>query len=467
MSNIKVTLKNIISLSTAEVASRFLTVIYSIYLARVLLVENFGIFGSAKYLVVYFILLSNLGTDSIGTREVAANKSNLKSIVDNLFTLRLIMGIAGYLLLSVVTYFLPKPLEEKIIILIFGINILANNALLNWVFQGLEKIDIYALRTIITNVLNFTGILLFIHSPQDLQLATIIIVTSLSFNSLLLIIYYHNKIERLSLSFQLNLWKKYISEAYPIGITFLIIGVYNFLPIILLSLMTNNLYTGLYTSVANVFLIATLLSTVVQAVYYPQFAQNQTTQDRERTFLQFSKFMFTIGTFIPLFLFVFADKVTLIFGKDYSPAMPSIRIVMIASLFSYYSGGLFCALIAWKQEKKVVFANLAGLVSTFVVNILLIPKLYDKGAAIAALIGELVVFAVLASIFYGFLKKLFILQYFKLLLIAIISTIPFLYFKLDNIQTFYLMILSVMIFVALIFLTKILSFSEIKRIIKQ
>jgi len=352
MSNIKVTLKNIISLSTAEVASRFLTVIYSIYLARVLLVENFGIFGSAKYLVVYFILLSNLGTDSIGTREVAANKSNLKSIVDNLFTLRLIMGIAGYLLLSVVTYFLPKPLEEKIIILIFGINILANNALLNWVFQGLEKIDIYALRTIITNVLNFTGILLFIHSPQDLQLATIIIVTSLSFNSLLLIIYYHNKIERLSLSFQLNLWKKYISEAYPIGITFLIIGVYNFLPIILLSLMTNNLYTGLYTSVANVFLIATLLSTVVQAVYYPQFAQNQTTQDRERTFLQFSKFMFTIGTFIPLFLFVFADKVTLIFGKDYSPAMPSIRIVMIASLFSYYSGGLFCALIAWKQEKK-------------------------------------------------------------------------------------------------------------------
>ncbi len=95
MSNIKVTLKNIISLSTAEVASRFLTVIYSVYLARVLLVENFGIFGSAKYLVVYFILLSNLGLDSVGTREVAANKSQLKMIVDNIFTLRFFYGVDG------------------------------------------------------------------------------------------------------------------------------------------------------------------------------------------------------------------------------------------------------------------------------------------------------------------------------------------------------------------------------------
>lgn len=467
MSNIKVTLKNIISLSTAELASRFLTVIYSIYLARVLLVENFGIFGSAKYLVVYFILLSNLGTDSVGTREVAANKSNFKSIVDNLFTLRLIMGLIGYFLLSVVTYFLPKPIEEKIIILIFGINILANNSLLNWVFQGLEKIDIYALRTIITNVLNFSGILIFIHSPEDLRLATIIIVVSLLFNSFLLIFYYHKKIERLNLSFQFNLWKKYISEAYPIGFTFLIIGVYNFLPIVLLSLMTNNFYTGLYTSVANVYLIATLLSTVVQAVYYPQFAQTQTHQDRERTFLQFSKFMFTIGTFVPLFLFVFADKVVLIFGKDYSPAMSSIRIVMIASLFSYYSGGLFCALIAWKQEKKVVFANLAGLLTTFIANILLIPYFFDKGAAIAALSGEFVVFLVLAWIFYNFLKKLFIMQYLKLLVISIISTIPFIFFNFDTNETFLLMIASILIFMALIFLTKILTISEIKRILTQ
>lgn len=467
MSSIKVTLKNIISLSTAELASRFLTVVYSIYLARVLLVENFGIFGSAKYLVVYFILLSNMGLDSIGTREVAANKSQLKSIVDNLFTLRLFMGFAGYLLLFVVTYFLPKPIEEKIIILIFGINILANNSLLNWVFQGLEKIDIYALRTLITNLLNFFGILLFVHSPQDLRLATIIIVASLSFNSFLLIIYYHYKIEHLTLSFKLNLWKKYLSEAYPIGFTFLIIGVYNFLPIVLLSLLTNNFYTGLYTSVANVFLIATLLSTVIQAVYYPQFAQNQIREDRESTFMQFSKFMFSFGTFIPLFLFVFADKVVLIFGKDYSPAMPSIRLVMIASLFSYYSGGLFCALIAWKQEKKVVFANLAGLIATLIINILLIPHLYDKGAAIAALIGEIVVFVVLASIFYNFLKKIYLFQYLKFLSIAILSTIPFIIFELNTLQTFFLMVLSIIIFMALIFLTKILRFSDIKRIFNR
>lgn len=467
MSNIKVTLKNIISLSTAEIASRLLTVIYSIYLARVLLVDNFGIFGSAKYLVVYFVLLSNLGLDSIGTREVAANKSQLKNIVDNLFTLRFLMGIVGYLLLSIITCFLPKPLEEKIIILIFGITILANNSMLNWVFQGLEKLDIYALRTMITNVLNFAGILLFVHSPNDLTLAAIIIVSSLTINSLLLIFYYHKRIQPISIAFQFNLWIKFLREAYPIGITFLIIGIYNFLPIVLLSLMSNNYHTGLYTSVTNVFLIATLLSTVIQAVYYPQFAQNQTLSDKENTFRQFTKFMFSVGTFVPLFLLVFADKVVLIFGKDYTPAMPSIQIVMFASLFTYYSGSLFCPLLAWKFEKKVVFANLAGLIITFLINIILIPSLKERGAAIAAAVGEITVFIVLASIFYNVLKKLLITQHFKFLIISLISTIPFLFIKVDINSSIILMLASLSIFMALIFLTKIITFSDIKRIISR
>lgn len=467
MSNIKVTLKNIISLSTAEVASRFLTVIYSIYLARVLLVENFGIFGSAKYLVVYFILLSNLGLDSVGTREVAANKSQLKMIVDNIFTLRFFMGLMGYLLLCIVTYFLPKPLEEKIIILIFGISILANNTLMNWVFQGLEKIDIYALRTIITNVLNFIGIFLFVHSPDDLRLAAIIIAGSLTFNSLILIFYYHKRIQPLYFAFQFPLWKKYLTEAFPIGIMFLIIGVYNFLPIILLSLMTNNYHTGLYTSVINIFLVATLFSTVIQTVYYPQFAQNQSDEDRMRTFVQFSKFMFTIGTFIPLFLIVFADKVVLIFGKDYSPAMPSIQIVMAAALFAYLSGSMFCALLAWKQEKKVVFAIIFGLIITFIINLLLIPSLQERGAAIAALAGEISVFGVIAIIFYSTVHKLYVLKYIKLLFISGVATLPFLSIKFSTNRTLFLMFASVLIFMALIFLTKIISISDIKRVLKR
>lgn len=467
MSNIKVTLKNIISLSTAEVASRILTVIYSIYLARVLMVENFGIFGSAKYLVVYFVLLSNMGLDSVGTREVAANKSQLKTIVDNLFTLRFLMGVVGYALLGLVTYFLPKSINEKIIILIFGINIFANNSLLNWVFQGLEKLDVYAFRTIITNLLNFVGILLFIHSPEDLRLATVIIVFSLTFNSFLLIIYYHRKIQPIKLAFDYKLWKKYFSEAYPIGIIFLIIGIYNFLPIVLLSLMTNNYYTGLYSSVTNVFLIVTLFSTVVQAVYYPQFAQNQNQTDRERTFSQFIRFMFTIGTFMPLFLLVFADKVVLIFGRDYSPAIPSIQIVMIAALVAYYSASMFCALLAWKHERKVIWAIFVGLVTTLLLNLLLIPNLFDRGAAIAALSGEISVFLVLAIIFYNTIQKLFLSQYLKLLIISVVSTIPFYLLKLDNYQTIFLMIASILIFMALIFLTKTITLSDIKRILNR
>lgn len=464
MSELKITLKNLISLSTAELASRFLTVVYSVYLARVLMVENFGIFGSAKYLVVYFILLSNLGTDSVGTREVAANKQRLKEIVDNLFTMRFVMGLLGYFLLFIITLFLPKTIEEKTVILVFGINILANNLMLNWVFQGLEKMDIYALRSIITNILNFVGILVLVQSPDDLLIATIIVSSSVLFNAILLILYYHTKINSLNFAFDLVLWKDLFRQSYPIGFTFLVIGIYNFLPIVLLSFLSNNFYTGLYTSVINVYLVATLLSTVIQAVYYPKFAQNQNQEERTRTFSQFAKLMFSFGTFVPLFLMVYADKVVMIFGRDYSPAMPSIQIVMVSALLAFYSGSLFCALLAWKYERKVVLANLTGLIVTLVVNLVLIPMFNDRGAAISSVIGEFSVFLVLAIIFRSVMKKIFLFDYFKVLVVSGVSTVPFMFFYFKDNYYLISMFLSIFLFVALIFLTKIITLSDLKRV---
>ncbi|HRT67688.1 MAG TPA: oligosaccharide flippase family protein, partial [Bacteroidota bacterium] len=84
MANTKVVIKNIFSLTAAEAVSRILTFIYTLYLARTLSPMGFGMIGFSKYVIAIFLIIAALGLDSIGTREIAKDKSNIKPIVNNI-----------------------------------------------------------------------------------------------------------------------------------------------------------------------------------------------------------------------------------------------------------------------------------------------------------------------------------------------------------------------------------------------
>lgn len=467
MSSARQILKNIFSLTAAEIFSRGLSVIYSFYLARTLSVEGFGIFGSSKNFTLFFMLFASLGIDAIGTREIAKNRSQINRIVNNIFTIRFLTSILVFIMLCFVVMFIEKSLTEKIVILIFGFNILANNTLLNWVYQGLEQLNVFAIRSIVTNVLNFIGIVLLVHTPDDLILAASVISLSLILNTLWLLIYYIREFGLIKFEFDFNLWKEYLRQGIPIGITFLIIGIYNFQGVVLLNFFSSSYAAGLYNAAYNVLYVTTIISTILQQVYYPIFSRNNSFENREKVFLDFSKLTFLVGTFLPLFLYVFADKVIFFFGKDFTESMTSIRILMIAALFIYFSITIFSPLLAWNFEKKVVYANLTGLLINLTANYFLIPKYAEVGTSISALLSEIAVFIVLCIIFYPIFKKLYFEKYLTYLFLAFISTIPFIYIRFEGYYNLILMFSSFLVFLGLNLAFKTIQIRELKKIITK
>ncbi|MHB8853951.1 MAG: oligosaccharide flippase family protein [Ignavibacteriaceae bacterium] len=69
-------LRNLISLTSAEVISKIVGLITAAYLGRVLKPEGFGILGFATAFVSYFLLIGNFGLDTYGTREIAKDKNH-------------------------------------------------------------------------------------------------------------------------------------------------------------------------------------------------------------------------------------------------------------------------------------------------------------------------------------------------------------------------------------------------------
>jgi O-antigen/teichoic acid export membrane protein len=136
-------------------------------LARVLNPAGFGDFNWAMTFVMYFLLFVDMGFNLIGIREVARDHSIIKKYVNHIITIRSLISIVCFLLMVLIAFLIDKPIEVKIMVVVSGINLFANALLLDWVFQGIEKMEIIAVRQIIVGALNLLGVVIFVNSPDD------------------------------------------------------------------------------------------------------------------------------------------------------------------------------------------------------------------------------------------------------------------------------------------------------------
>jgi O-antigen/teichoic acid export membrane protein len=134
---------------------------------------------------------------------------------------------------------------DKTAIMLMGINIFSTSLLLNWTFQGLQKMEVFAMRAIIVNILNFTGIFLFINNPGDTILAIIVIAASALINMLWLIFYYTRQFGKISFQFDLVLWKKLLKSSMPIAISLIFVAIYGNIGVLLLGSFKSQYEVGI------------------------------------------------------------------------------------------------------------------------------------------------------------------------------------------------------------------------------
>ncbi|MFP4527340.1 MAG: flippase [Candidatus Kapaibacterium sp.] len=468
MSTARKIIKNIFSLSAAEIAKQGLMLVTTMYLARAISDEGYGIIGFAKSFTAYFVLFVTLGFDTLGTREVAKDHSKINKYVNSIVSIRIILSIIAYAALAVIVLLIDKPDTEKFALLIAGIAIFANVFLLNWVFQGLEKMEIPAIRQVITSLLNFLGVIIFVNNPDHTLLAIGIWVGSLCVNSLWMIIYYIKKYGPIRFDFDWPFWKELTRSAISIGIIFTIVVIYNNLNMVMLGFMASNAETGYYFAAFNILLVASVPATILQGAFFPNFSRRTTHEDRDRLMKKYATLIYMSGTIVTFSLFTFAEPlVTLAFGSDYVQTPGTLRILMVGAMFIYMSMIYFSPLIAWGMERQVILANLAGGATNIIANFILIPIWGVYGAATAAALSEFMVLAVLIAIFYKTMHKLYLGELIKFIPIAAVSCGAGYLLMQWEINAILSGTITLLIFALLNFAFKTITISEIREYLKK
>lgn len=461
MNTIQKIAKNFFSLSSAEVISRLFSFFTIIYLAMILGAENFGKIGFAQAIVAYFMIITNIGLTTLGTREIARNKDKIKHYTDAILTIRLILSFVTFLLLVLFTIFIHKTEEVKYLIISFGLSLFTYAFLIEWVFQGIERMEYVGISMILDKLFYFFLIFLFIKNSQHILFIPCFWLIGTIFGSGFLMVVFIKKFGRINLVFDFGLYRELLKRALPMGAAFILIQIYFNLDTIFLGFMKTDREVGWYTAAYKIILMLIMLNKFYFISIFPIISRYYKESIEKLSILLSYSAKLAVYLSLPMAVggMVLARSIMFLFyTKEYAGGVVSFQILIWSVSASFICMVYSDSLIACDRQKEFMYGVAVGAVCNTILNFLLIPGFSLVGAAISTVISELVVLVYMYIAFKSIIYVSFNRYIAKPLIASLIM--GFYLYRFSSWNIFILIISGFILYCCAIFLMKGITKAE-------
>lgn len=434
MSTLRRLVKNFFSLVSARIISASLGCVVTIYLARVLEATNFGKICFAQAALIYFKLIANLGLAILGVREVARNRERIKNYLNNILTLRLFLTLISFLLLTVFVIVIPKSIETKYLILLYSLSLLPYALLIEWVFQGIERMEFVGISRILNNLLYALLVFLLVKNVKQLLLIPCLwLLGSLAATGFLIFIFV-KQFGRIRLRINIPFWKDLLKQSLPMGAAFIMIQVYYSFDTVMLGFVKGNEVVGWYNAAYKIILFLVGFAGLFGSIIFPPISKyfKESVKKLEK-FLSYSSKL-TIFISLPLAVggTILAPAImNLLYGSQYNNGIIAFQI-LIWSVFTVFANIPFASsLLACYRQKEYLYSVSAGAMVNIILNLYLIPRYSLIGAAVATIVAEIIVLSML----YHYSQKIVRVRVKKNILKPLTASLPmgiFIYFAKLN-----------------------------------
>lgn len=470
MSEKKIIANNIFYLTLSEVLGRIFQFFYYKHITVALGTDAFGAFSWSASNVMYFFIVVGAGLDIYGIKAITKDKSKLKYYSDIILSLRLVLSILAFLLLCSYALIIPKSIEIKILLIISGIRLFGDALLPNWVYQAVEKMQIIAIRNFAYNFINFLLAYLLISNAGDVYYAAGIVSFNLIITSAISLYYFYYKIEKINLIIDFKKYYEILKDSIPIGLSIQIIIFYNLADIIMLGFLRENFEyeVGIYSASMRIVVLASLPNQILHQAFFPKFSTDNP-NSKDSYINRYVKMVYFIGTFITIFVILYAKEIIhLQFSKDFYASIGLLQFLGLKLFLTYISISFSSPMLAKNHEGIIMKTVGFTLVLNIILNYIYIPKYGFYGAAYSTIFCEFIIAAVF--IYYNYLKSNH--TYFKHLLFSICSLIIiYIVFNLTDkyldLNIFISAFFSIFTFLILTILFKIVSFNELRALVKR
>lgn len=396
------------------------------YVSRVLGVANIGACNFVDSIVEYFTILSMMGMNTIGIREIAKCKNDqqkLDNVFSQLFSLNTLTTITAIIILIIATNIVPKFAPYKDLLYIGVGKLFFNYMLINWFFQGLENFKYIAARAIFVKILFVISVFLFVKTETDVKLYYFLVALTWAGNGIINFIYAKKYV---SFNFTLKINKAIIGSFFILGVYWFMNSMYTTLNVAFLGFATNDIEVGYYTTANKLLTVIMTMFTALTSVMVPRVSVALKSNDNSEAKALIRKAINALMLFaIPLIFFVFPFSQELIYlmsGKGYEGATTPLQIMTpLFFLVGYDQIIVLQTLLPMGKDKDILRNSILAASVGIISNIFLTLNFGKNGSAIVLILAEL---SVLLSSQFCVTKYLGLKIPFKLIIKHIIGFSP-------------------------------------------
>ena len=442
------------------ISGAFISIITMPYINRTLGAKNIGSVEYVNTIINYLILFSSLGIPMYGIREIGKIRDDVIATTKTVVELLIILFIASsisYLLLFGVLYQLNFLVNYKDLLLIMSSMIFLSNMGAEWYFQGMEDQVYITIRYIIVRLIALVLLFYIVEDTTDSLNYAIIVILTVCGSNFFNLFYIFKTINISSIRLEDLNFKRHIKPVLTIFIASISINIYLLLDNFLIGSIAGDSYVGYYSVSNKLIRVVISFIVIIGSVLLPRLSNLYLTNRLQ--YYQYLRITFTIILVISIpfsvVFIAFAKNIIMIIGgTNFIPSILTMQILSplcIVVGIAYFIG--YLVLYPQNKEKIYTKAVLISAVISLVLNLFMISKFKQNGAAIVAVLTEIL--AVLIMIFFAKNEiakiQLFNFNFIKIIVSAIIMII------ITFIISFFSNLTNLFFFIVAIFLS-VLSF---------
>lgn len=381
--------RNFLALGSGEMVSRIIAFGVTIYLARILGAENYGVIAVAAAVTLYFSKIADFGIEVIGTREVAKLPDSVNHLASVVMSIRLVFAVSltGFTILGA-QLFLPEP--ERTILSIYFFTLIPIAVSTKWIHLGLENARPIGLSRIVGEVLVMGIVLCLVRSSDELWGVPFAQIAGEFCIAFLLILVLRQRNYKFGFCWDWATALPIFIRASPVLVqTLLWLFIYNS-DLIFLRLFRDRESVGYYAAAYTLICFLANIGFSYGMSLLPTLTRLGAGSAGEKSLYQ-TALAHTYAVSLPISIggCLLASKIIILgFGDGYTNSILALQILIWCIPLSVLRMVPWAALIARGHQNVLLKAVLYSVIVNISLNVLLIPRYGITGAATATVITE-------------------------------------------------------------------------------
>jgi O-antigen/teichoic acid export membrane protein len=370
----------------------------TIMLPRYLGAASFGRLYFAISFTNVFAIMVEFGLNSLVAREISKRKEDTTRYLINAALLKAGLWVIAFAIINAFIRIADYPAQTRAAVMILGVAIMftSMSSLLVAVLQATRHINWVAISSVTEKgVLTCLGVAALLSGYGMLVIAGITLLSTAV--GLVLDLFWFFRLSKetaVHAGWEGLQTKRLLVRALPFFSVVFLGAIYFRVDVIIMSLVKPAAVVGWYGASYRLFETTNLIPEAFMFAFFPVFCRMAIRSDNSLALAtqKAIDLLLLVGIPISVGMFTLAGPIVhTLYGAQFAPSVASLRILALATPLLYTNASFVQLLVATERQKKLAVTAGIGALVNVGLNLLLIPRYGQIGAATVTVVTELVV----------------------------------------------------------------------------